>query len=304
MTVIAADAALGSADAIDKNGDGIFTADAGEENGTDIYMQTLGSPTATLVSRPNSKADITPSFSPDGTKIAWASNDTPSGTFDIFVKNLTTGEIKNITNTGPRTYERWPNWSSDGTKIVYNRRDGANNLDIWMMNADGSNPRYIAGKKGPGKFFEDCCVSFTPDDSAVVFASNRVGDFNIYRYDLGGAVGVEEPGRLRQLTSNKLYEGTPSVEPAGSVVYRMGGSIQQIYRLSATTGRVTSLQIVVPGGIRTPTASPDGSKLIFGWYGAKGQQLDIASTDALGGGFTNLTNTSEYSETDPTWKPL
>lgn len=286
----------------DANGDGIFLGGSAEEEATDIYMQTIGQSNAVMVNNPNSVADITPSFSPDGTKIAWASKDNSNGSLDILVKDLTTGAITNLTNTGGKTNERWPNWSNDGSMIVYNRRDGNNNLDVWVMNSDGTNPRYVAGSKGPGKFYEDCCASFTPDDKAVVFASNRTGDFNVYRYLLGGKVGVEVPTRLKMLTDNKLYEGTPSVEPSGTIIYRMGGKIQQIYR-SAPFGARQS-QIYIPGGIRTPESSPDGTKLIFGWYPTDGAQLDIAMTDSSGLNFVNVTNTSGYSETDPSWKPL
>lgn len=35
-----------------------------------------------------------------------------------------------------------PAWSFDGTKVAYTSNQGGN-LDIWVMNADGSNPRAL-----------------------------------------------------------------------------------------------------------------------------------------------------------------
>jgi WD40-like Beta Propeller Repeat len=113
---------------VDAEKDGMFQGGSAEELTTDIYVKTAvpGAP-ATRVNAPNQKADITPSFSPGGTKIAWASN--APGSFDIMVKDLTTGVITNLTRT-PRANERWPNWSSDGSMLVYNRRSARNNLDV------------------------------------------------------------------------------------------------------------------------------------------------------------------------------
>ena len=289
---------------IDSNGDGIFLGGSAEEAGTDIYDKdiTTNDPPV-MVNAPNNVLDITPSFSPDGTKITWSSAATPNGSLDIMVKDLKTGVVTNLTNTPKGTNERWPNWSNDGKQIVYNRKDGKNNLDIWIMNADGSNPHYVAGYQGAGKYAEDCCASFTPDDKAVIFASNRLGNFNIYRYNLSRVSSRENSTYLRQLTSLRPYEGTPSVEATGTVVYRYGGN-QQMYRLNPYTARITSSLITTPGQIRTPQGTPDGMGLIFGWRESSLTQLDIMMSDANGNSMVNLTNTPDYSETDPVLQPI
>ena len=285
---------------VDAEKDGMFQGGSAEELTTDIYAKAaVPGAKPTMVNAPNTKADITPSFSPDGTKIAWASN--APGSFDIMVKDLTTGAITNVTRTA-KANERWPNWSSDGSRLVYNRRSGKNNLDVWVMDADGSNPHYVAGLVGPGQYAEDCCASFSADDASVVFASNRIGHFDLYRYDLNGSA-TERPGDLTRLTSTRGYEGTPSVEAGGTVVYRSSVG-QALYRLDPRDPDVEPVLVPTAGMVRTPSGSPNGRKVVFGSFPAPGAQMDIAVVNSRGGNQVRLTATSRFSETDPTWQPL
>ncbi|HKG55231.1 MAG TPA: DPP IV N-terminal domain-containing protein, partial [Anaerolineales bacterium] len=59
--------------------------------------------------------DITPSASPDGKKIAFASN--RNGFWDLYFLDLGTGEVTQLTNT-PQ-YEGAPTWSPDGSFMAF-----------------------------------------------------------------------------------------------------------------------------------------------------------------------------------------
>ena len=91
-----------------------------------------GSGHVTLGLAPNSTLDG-PVFSPDGKRIAF-SNAASNGDQEIFVKSLVDGSVKRLTYaTGA---DLWPNWSPDGSKIVFgSNRNG--HLQIWSVSATG-----------------------------------------------------------------------------------------------------------------------------------------------------------------------
>ena len=69
--------------------------------------------------------DITPSPSPDGQKIAFASN--RNGFWDLYLLDLTSGEVTQLTDT-PQ-YEGAPTWSPDGSFLAFESYENEN-LDI------------------------------------------------------------------------------------------------------------------------------------------------------------------------------
>ena len=77
--------------------------------------------------------DYSPAFSPDGTKIVYASYS--AGETDIYVMNADGSGQTNLTNNAG--YDRAPAFSPDGSKIAFeSNRDG--NYEIYIMNADGT----------------------------------------------------------------------------------------------------------------------------------------------------------------------
>jgi len=92
-------------------------------------------------------AAFDPAWSPDGTKLAF---DSPTGSFQMFNIWVMNADGSNATPLTKLTFSRayGPAWSPDGSELVFtsNRAlDGtdaivsANGVNIWVMNADGSN---------------------------------------------------------------------------------------------------------------------------------------------------------------------
>jgi dipeptidyl aminopeptidase/acylaminoacyl peptidase len=80
--------------------------------------------------------DLGPSFSPDGTRIAFVRRD--GGDQDVFVMDADGSAQTNLTSDSLATDED-PIFSPDGTQIAFaSERDGFN--DVFVMDADGSAP--------------------------------------------------------------------------------------------------------------------------------------------------------------------
>ena len=126
-------------------------------------------------------------------KIAFITNRNGSG--EIFTMNADGSNQTNITNT--LEHEDQPEWSADGTKIVFAIYDGSR-YDIHSMNADGSNRVRLTnnGSRRP---------SWSPDGTKIVFAYAQ----DIYLMNSDGTNQI-------RLGTNALYDDSPKFSPDGS----------------------------------------------------------------------------------------
>src|SRR5262245_33000698 len=100
-------------------------------------------------SGPKGNDDAMPAWSPDGQRIAWASN--RDGNWDIYVMNADGSHVEQLTRDrfGSLYYLRnpddtYPTFSPDGRKIAFD--SGRNNVfetyvdhDLYTMSSDGTN---------------------------------------------------------------------------------------------------------------------------------------------------------------------
>lgn len=148
-----------------------------------------------------------PAWSPDGKRIAYVANrDDGLLGCDIYVVD-DRGNRFRLTDTGHLNV--FPEWSPDGKMIAFiTDRNGS--FDLFIMNSDGSEERYITSLTKNRKALEALAISWAPDGSQIAFSSDLEGSFDIYVIDLHTHQTVN-------LTKQHAYdEAFPTWSPDGS----------------------------------------------------------------------------------------
>ena len=169
----------------------------------------------------------------------------------MFVLNLTTGAVRRVGPAGDWRDEE-PRWSSNGQRIAFSSTRGQkDNLDIFVMNADGSDvvrlTNHAAAEMGP---------VWAHDDKSLFFTGERDGRAEIYR------VWIADK-RVERITAGFDRAIMPAVSPDGKYLAYAAQTIIyfQIQLLDLTTGK--SQQITTGGGSCRPSFSPDSKELAF-----------------------------------------
>src|SRR5437016_1831767 len=157
-------------------------------------------------------------------------------------------------------------FAPDATKIVY-RSNASGDRDLWVVNADGSNPRQLTANTRV-----NINPSVSPDGRHIVFLSDRSGVPHIWQMNIDGS-------DQRQLT-NGSGEQSPQFSPDGRwVVYRKVFGKATVWKVPAGGGEPVQLNDKYS---THPTVSPD-SKLVAYRYRDENSPWRIAVTPLAGG---------------------
>jgi Tol biopolymer transport system component len=179
-------------------------------------------------------------WSPDSSHIAFQRDEpetTDSGEpqHDIYSIATDGSDLIRLTSDGTATQ---PDWSPDGSEIAYGHDRGEPQGAIWVVNADGSDPRQVSH---PSAFTLDLAPAWSPDGSQILFQRLGAGLVDLYVTDPSGS--VDKP-----LTTGAAVESGFSWSPNGAkITYEVVSQrdadtwAQKVFSMGADGSDVTAL---------------------------------------------------------------
>jgi Tol biopolymer transport system component len=162
----------------------------------------------------SSRRELTPSYSPDGAKIAYASD--ISGSYEIWTSNVDGSAPIQLTKFGGGMTIN-PHWSPNGTNIAFDARpDGLS--EIYISSLNGGTPRRLSSG-----IANNAAASFSADGEWVYYSSDLTGAWEIWKMPVGG-------GDAEQVTRNGGLEAFESQD--GQKLYFIKSGIPGVFELS------------------------------------------------------------------------
>ena len=220
------------------------------------------------------------------------------GKSEIYVMNADGTSQARLTNNPNSISESEPSINLNVGKIVftsfrYNADHTNNNINIYLMNADGTGETQLTNNLSPSSQ-----PAFSPDGSKIVFTSFvSSSTTEIYIMNADGTNKI-------RLTNNSVNDAYPSFSPDGSkiVFTNFADGNGEIYVMNADGSNPTRLtnNTAMEG---EPVFSPDGSRIAFSSNrdGGLGNP-EIYIMDADGTNQTRLTN-NPTSDSKPSFSP-
>jgi Tol biopolymer transport system component len=195
----------------------------------DLLRLAEGQVPETLLASTANEQDA--SYSPNGTKIAFATDRSGEGT-EIWVADTADGSRGRSVTNGTHRPEGSPRWSPNGLRLAYDGigDDGARH--IYLIDEAGGRIQAISGKPG----FNDQIPSWSGDARWIYFGSNRTGRYEVWRAPAAG-------GDAQQVTTTG---GSSPFEPRdGKALYylRAEAGVRRLFSMPVAGGREQPLDI-------------------------------------------------------------
>jgi len=196
----------------------------------------------------NRELNLCPSWSPDGSEIAFTSY--RNGQQELFSLNTSNGKVRSVIGMDGLNFGA--DWHPDGKELVLSLSQSGN-AEIYRISPEGRIIKRLTVSKAI-----EISPNWAPGGRDVVFTSDRTGTPQLYIIDSEGA------GR-RRLTFEGRYNDSAVWSPSGDqIVYatRVGNNTQIVVMKSTGEDR----RVLTDGRWRNsedPSWAPDGRHIVF-----------------------------------------
>jgi TolB protein len=227
---------------------------------------------------------ISPSWSPDGTKVAYVSFEQKKPV--VYVQNLITRARTVVANE--KGSNSAPAWAPSGNKLAV-ALSKSGNTQIYTVNADGSNLRRATNSTGI-----DTEPQWSADGESIYFTSDRSGGPQIYRMNPDG-------GDAKRVTFGGSYNISPRISSDGKTlayISRRDGNFQ-LYVLDLASGQEQRLSDTTSD--ESPSFAPNGKYIMYATQSGSRKSLAVVSVD---GRVKQRLTTQAGNIKEPTWGPF
>lgn len=255
------------------------TQDAGSRQYRLVVADYDGHDAATIYS--SLDPVMSPTWSPDGSRIAYVAFDVNRGRTSLRVQEVATGQIREISSR--QGINGAPSWSPDGTKLAMTL-SYQGSPDIYVFDLRSNQMTRLT--RNPAI---DTEAEWAPDGNSIVFTSDRGGSPQIYRMAATG-------GQAERVTytGNSAQDAAFSPDGTQLAFVENGPNGYRIAVQNLETGNVRAL---TRGGlVESPDFAPNGQAII---YATQGRQNALATVSINGEVHSSLSQRGKVQE--PSW---
>ena len=227
---------------------------------------------------------ISPSWSPDGTKVAYVSFEQKKPV--VYVQNLITRARTVVANE--KGSNSAPSWAPSGNKLAV-ALSKSGNTQVYTVNVDGSNLQRVSNSSGI-----DTEPQWSADGSSIYFTSDRSGGPQIYRMNPDGS-------DVKRVTFGGSYNISPRISSDGKTlayISRRDGNFQ-LFVLDLASGQEQRLSDTTDD--ESPSFAPNGKYIMYATRAAGRKSLAVVSVD---GRVKQRLTTQAGNIKEPTWGPF
>ena len=231
----------------------------------------------------SSEPIISPSWSPDGKKVAYVSFET--GLAKVYIQNIATGQRDSVLSKNTQISS--PSWSPDGKYLSLTLyQDG--NAEIYILRL-----RDKTLTRMTNQFAIDTESSWSPKGNKILFTSGRSGSAQIYELDLRRL-----NAKAKRLSFEGTYNAKASYLPNEEGIIFVHRSVSGLFHIALKYKKENFIRILTEAKMdESPSVAPNGNMVIYGI--TEGDQSMLAGFSLSGASFKLPASEGEVRE--PAW---